>query len=494
MKKSNNFVKKGCILDLPSTIESCHALINQLLSIVGHQTQQIEVLTSRVAELEARLNQNSKNSSQPPSQDKRREKPGIPKVAKNQGGQQGHQGKTLEQTLSPDKIVLLSTPVCACGCALDISFGKVVQKYQVFDLPEPKLYVTEYQRLSQNCPCGQHYLAALPAHIHAHVQYGAGVRALTVLLNNACQLSYEKVSTLFQDLYGYDLNESTILSNNGLAFDQLADTEAQIKEQVLASEVVHFDESGVKVANRLYWLHTACTALFTYLFVSPHRGKKAHQSDVSILTKFKNWAVHDCYSTYFKYTNCRHALCNPHLLRELEAQVEQGKLWASEIQAFLLDLYKKSEKGTKTVDNIGLEKEKWSKLCQQAIDVEERLLAQSLPPPIEVQKEIPKKRGRKKRGKALGLLDRLVKHSDAVLAFAEFEVVPFSNNQAERDIRPIKTKQKIAGCFRTETGAQRYARIQGFISTCRKHNLNVFKELRAVCSANPFYRAPLGAK
>mgnify|MGYP000856152919 CR=1 FL=1 len=144
--------------------------------------------------------------------------------------------------------------------------------------------------------------------------------------------------------------------------------------------------------------------------------------------------------------------------------------------------------------NIADEKEKWLKLCQAAIAVEEQLLAQSLPPPLEIQEDTLKKRGRKKRGKALGLLDRLLKHSDAVLAFAEFEVVPFSNNQAERDVRPVKTKQKIAGCFRTTSGAERYARIQGFISTCRKHKLNVFNELRAVCSSYNFYVAPFGAK
>ena len=115
-------------------------------------------------------------------------------------------------------------------------------------------------------------------------------------------------------------------------------------------------------------------------------------------------------------------------------------------------------------------------------------------PVLEPPPDNKHKRGRKSTGKALNLLDRLLKHTDAVLAFAEFDAVPFTNNQAERDIRPAKTKQKIAGCFRTLKGANSYARIQGFISTCRKHNLNVFNELRDVCKTNLFYSAPWGAK
>ena len=108
-----------------------------------------------------------------------------------------------------------------------------------------------------------------------------------------------------------------------------------------------------------------------------------------------------------------------------------------------------------------------------------------------IETEHTVKRGRKARGKALALLDRLLKHTDPVLAFAEFD---FTNNQAERDIRPAKTKQKVAGCFRTLKGTQSYARIQGFISSCCKHKLNVFNELRALCNTLLSHVAPFGAK
>jgi len=475
-------------LELPTTIEGCHVLIKNLLTIIEQERKQVDEFRSRVSDLEARLNQNSRNSSRPPSSDGFKRKPAIPKEPKDCGGQKGHKGKTLLKVEQADQTFRLTTPECSCGLPLDSNSGEVEQTYQVFDLPPPKLEVTEYQRMRQRCVCGREHLGAVPDWLTASVQYGPGVRALTVLLSNSCQLSYEKVSTLFTDLYGYDLNESTAVSNNELAYARLETTENQIKEALTEGEVTHFDESGVKVGVKLHWLHTACSTLFTYLFVSQTRGGSAHSTEASILSRIKNWAVHDCYSTYFKFENCRHALCNAHILRELQAQLEQGKSWAAPLRNFLLELYKKTEKGAKTVPAIATEKEKWLAMCREAIHIEEQILAQKPPP----EPGYAKKRGREGRGKALSLLDRLVEHSDGLLAFAEFEAVPFSNNQAERDIRPVKTKQKVAGCFRTSQGADRYARIQGFISTCRKHQLNVFKELRDVCTTSQAYVAPFG--
>jgi transposase len=474
-------------LELPKTVEGCHVVINQLLLIIEHQQKQIDELKSSVAELEARLNQNSRNSSRPPSSDGPKRKPGIPKEPKEKGGQHGHKGKNLERVDNPDQIIRLVTPQCTCGLALDPQSGVVVQTHQVFDLPQPRLEVTEYQVIQQVCTCGCTHQGQVPPGINAGVQYGSGVRALSVLLNNSCQLSFQKISTLFEDLFGYKLNESTAVSNNKLAYQRLESAENQIKASLVDSPLVHFDETGILVSTKLKWLHTACNTLFTYLFVSAKRGGKAHQEAASILAAFRGWAVHDCYATYFTYTKCRHALCVAHLLRELQAQIEQHKLWAAELKAFLLDLYQRSDKGKATVPQIAIEKQNWLEKCQKAIQLEELLLPKTDPPdPLK-----KKKRGRKPRGKALSLLDRLVLHSDAVLAFAEFECVPFTNNQAERDIRPVKTKQKVAGCFRTIEGAEIYARIQGFISTCRKHQLNVFNELRAACSTQ-IYVAPFG--
>jgi transposase len=486
---------------LPDTIEGCHQLLRQFIVLIRHQQEQLDDMRSRFAALEARVNQNSQNSSRPPSSDfgkntpKNTTKPGIPKEKKDKGGQTDHKGNTLLKVEKPDEIVQLGTPICDCGLLLDLSQAQVAQTYQVFDLPVPKLYITEYQRLMQKCACGKTHLGAKPDFIHANVQYGPNVRAFTTLLSNACNLSHQKVSTLFCDLFGYDLNESTVLSNNQFMYESLAPTEEIIKKALLQSEVVHFDESGMKINKTLHWLHTACNAVFTYLFVHEKRGKKAHTGTTSILPSFKNWAIHDCFATYFTYIYAKHGLCNAHLLRELQFQIEQGKLWATQIHEFLLDLHVRTEKGTIPLQNIAVEKETWKKMCIQAIETEEILLLAQKPLPVLSlfdNEKTPKKRGRKARGKSLKLLDRLLEHTNSILAFAEFEAVPFTNNQAERDIRPIKTKLKVATCFRTTDGANRYARIQGFISTCRKNNLNVFEQLKLVAQNSIFYTPPFG--
>jgi transposase len=384
-------------LELPNTVEGCHVVIHQLLLIIEHQQKQIDELKSRVAELEARLAQNSRNSSRPPSSDGLKRKAGIPKEPKEKGGQRDHQGKNLGKVDTPDHTVRLVTPRCSCGLILDPQSGVVIKTHQVFDLPQPKLEVTEYQVIQQVCSCGCIHQGQVPQGINAGVQYGPGVRALSVLLNNSCQLSFQKISILFEDLFGYKLNESTAVSNNKLAYQSLESSENQIKASLVDSPLVHFDETGILVSTKLKWLHTACNTLFTYLFVSTKRGGKAHQEAASILAAFRGWAVHDCYATYFTYTNCRHALCVAHLLRELQAQIEQQKLWATELKVFLLDLYKRSDKGREAVPQIAIEKQNWLEKCQKAIQMEELLLPKpELPDPHK-----KKKRGRKPRGKGI---------------------------------------------------------------------------------------------
>ena len=141
-------------MELPNTVEGCHVVINQLLLIIEHQQKQIDELKSRVVELEARLNQNSRNSSRPPSSDGLKRKVGIPKEPKVKGGQRDHQGKNLSKVDNPDHTVRLVTPLCSCGLVLDPKDGIILKTHQVFDLPQPKLEVTEYQVIQQVCSCG----------------------------------------------------------------------------------------------------------------------------------------------------------------------------------------------------------------------------------------------------------------------------------------------------------------------------------------------------
>lgn len=476
-------------MELPNDIASCHRIIIELASFIDGvkpqlegYAQKVEQLERRVKELESQIKQNSHNSSRPPSSDIYRSKPAFPRPKGGKiGGKPGHDGGTLKMVSTPDEIIAHTPEVCSrCGQIHSLEPMVVRARRQVFDIPPPRLEVTEHQVLEWVCGgCQAVNRGQFPPDVCSNTQYGTRIAAMSVLLNNGYNIPRNKVQLIFQDLYGVRLNEGTLQFQNELTHAFLEEDEAYIKAQLLESEVVHYDETGFYVGQERYWEHVASNECYTHLFVHPQRGAAAHQTDLSILPEFKNWAVHDCWATYFNFADCRHAICGAHLLRELTGLIESGSKWAKKFHTFLLDLYERSERG-KT--SIAIEQrpkilDDYCQLLKQA-DKEE-------PPPIQNPK------GKPKKSKGRNLLIRLSKHQDAVLAFAFHQNVPFTNNQAERDIRPTKTKMKVSGCFRTQYGAEIYARIQSFISTVRKLQFNPFKELYTVLSGGiPEYRMP----
>jgi transposase len=465
-------------------ITELQSKVTTLQSNLANVQSENEALKTRNAELERQLKTNSTNSHKPPSTDFGKNKNKntsvlFPRIGdKKQGGQPGHRGKTLEITATPDDQIYLRPSVCTCGMSLKDVAGTIEESRQVFDVPTPKLVVTQFNKVACICPgCGACNTGAFPADVPAHVQYGSGLRALAVLLNNAYHLPLRKVRQLMLDLFGYDVNQSTVASANEICYDNLKTAETSIKQAVTEGETGHFDETGIEAANKRQWLHTACTALLTYLFFSEHRGAKAIGSEEGVISDFKGWAVHDCYPTYFTYDHCKHALCCAHLLRELQAQVEEGRKWAALMRDFLLELHQKSDFGKGVVADFLPYSLRYDQICNLA-DAEE-----PKPPP-----KPEKSRGKAKQTKGRNLLGRLVKYKSAVVAFAQYKEVPFTNNQAERDIRPTKTKQKVSNCFRTVEGAKIYARIQGFISTVRKQEQDVFEMLKKSFSPDFVYQ------
>ena len=419
--------------------------------------------------LRGRLNKNSQNSHKPPSTDGLRKKtsPALVREKKSKlGGQQGHKGNTLKM-VSLDKVdekVVHHASNCSC-CSRAFQVEEVeliVQTRQVFDLPTPRLEITAHQLGIITC-CGQAHIGTFPSEVTAPVQYGHRIKALVSLLHTDYRMPLDKISTLFDDLYEYNINDNTIIGATQKCYETLEEIENTIKEAVTQSEVAHFDETGMRVAAKLHWFHTACTTLFCYLFVHAKRGKVALEDAHSVLKDYMGWAVHDCWASYFDFSACKHVLCNAHILRELQALVENRSIWAGRMHAFLLELYQQSQKGTVILTNRDFWEEKFQQICTQA-DLEE-------PPPIKGA------RGKPKNSKGRNLLNRLCKHKEAILAFAFYESVPFTNNTAERDIRHVKVKQKVAMSFRTFHGAEIYARIQGFVITTRKQKQNTFKEL-----------------
>ena len=424
---------------------------------------------AEIEELKARLESNSHNSNKPPSSDgykKKTVKPALPKSkGRMQGGQNGHKGHTLKQVEAPDKIVICIPGACTCGHEFEKGPLMLAEKRQVFDLPQPKLEITEYQIFKASCPaCGQEQKGDAPEGVNAPVQYGNKVKAFVVLLNVHYKIPYKKIQLLFGDLFGYPINESTICSAGEKCYEKLEESENIIKSKIVCNNVVHADETGLRTAGKLHWLHTATTLLYTYLFVHEKRGEVAIQGNKSILMDYIGWLVHDCWSSYFNLKNLKHAICGAHILRELQGLIDGGETrWAKVFKSFLLSIYMMPfEERVRQRNHI---ESRYDRICWFGEKEE--------PPPVKTAG----RKGRYKRTPGRNLVERLIREKDAVFAFAFNKEVPFTNNLAERDIRPAKVKQKISNCFRTFKGAEIYARIEGFISTARKNQQSVFKEL-----------------
>ncbi len=434
------------------------------------------LLKTEISELKARLNQNSSNSSKPPSSDYFNRKPAFskPSVGKK-GGQTGHKGDTLKQIENPDKIIECRPDKCECGYTFNSAELFVAERRQVFDLPQPKLEITEYQIFEAKCPiCGKIHKGTSPSNVNSPVQYGNGVRTFLTMLSTTYKLPYKKMQQLFQDLFGYPINESTIYSANKRCYEELAQSEKVILENLLKEQVVHADETGIKVNKKNHWIHTLSSILFTYQFAHQKRGKEALLSDSSIINNLNSWLVHDCWSSYFNLENVKHALCGAHLIRELQGVIDnnENNKWAKDLSKFLLEI-KEMSFSQRILNRNDIEK-RYQNICELGNNTE--------PFPIK----IPGIRGKPKKTKARNLVERLIKHQDAVLAFAFNEEVPFTNNQAERDLRPTKLKLKISNCFRSEEGAKIYARIESFVSTARKNNKNIFEELKGTFDGQNF--------
>ena len=344
--------------------------------------------------------------------------------------------------------------------------GVVNESRQVFDLPPIEIYVTEYQSIKKECTkCNQINYGEFPQNVLAPTQYGERIKAFCVMMNIDYKVPFQKIGGLIKDLVGIDINESTLINANKKCFELLSPSEEQIKLNLKNSLLVNADETGINISKKIYWVHNVSNEKCTYQFIHSKRGIEAMQDEKSILSEYKGIVVHDCWASYFKLEKIEHAICGAHIIRELNALIEQGIQWASKFSEFYKGIY-----GNSVSQNNRNRKKILSKYSQ--------ILYQGI-----IEEPLPQrngKRGRLKKSKGLNLILRLKEYKKNVMSFAFDESIPFTNNQAERDLRHCKTKLKIAGCFRTVEGAQQYARISSFSSTLRKNSINVLETLTSI--------------
>lgn len=451
--------------DTERLIATLMARIEELEVLVKHQA-------AKIAELEKRLNKNSRNSSKPPSSDGLGKPPRTSSLRENgknkSGGQKGHKGETLKQTAHPDKIIRHALQLCtACGLSLSNQPVLNMAKRQVFDIAAPKVEVTEHQTESKYCSCCNQVVSSLfPETINTPAQYGPGIRSWIVYYQNQHFIPEDRLQQLFVDMYGVSLATATIANCNTVAFEGLSGFEKAALSMAKTAAVKHLDETGFRVAGKTQWLHTLSTKTLTYYHVS-HKRK-------SLLEGLSGIVVHDHWRPYYQLEGVEHALCNQHHLRELKALIEnENEEWATKMSRFL----RRALRYRHWFENRQLPEHRlkqFDKIYEQIVN-DGLTFHQSLPPlPFQ------KKHGKKKQRTGHNLLLRLKHYKQDVLRFLYNPESPFTNNDAERDLRMVKCKQKVSGGFRTSRGAEQFARIRGFISTARKQGWNILNSIHTI--------------
>ena len=467
-----------------------HDVADQMEELARQLAQQGEALQA----LQARLAKNSRNSSQPPSRD------GYTKPKRTQslrqsgdkpnGGQPGHAGHTLTASEHPDRTETHKADTCA-HCQASLSETEVVgyEERQVFDIPAIHIEVTAHRAELKRCPqCGSTTKGAFPPGVTQAVQYGLEVQTWAAYFTNQHHIPVERTTQIFEDLVHQPVSEATVLKASEDVSSCIEPSIEAVKELLRDGEVLHVDESGLRVQGKLHWLHVACTDRLTHYDVHTKRGQEAMDA-AGILSDFTGTAVHDHWQSYFNYTDCRHALCNAHHLRELhfiDTQYQQP--WANDMSELLCEIKAAVEETLPQATSLP---PGWLEAFERRYDaiVQEGFDATPLPAPSATDGEV-RKRGRRKQTPPRNLLRRLRDCKAQVLAFMYDFRVPFDNNQAERDVRMVKVKQKVSGCFRTLEGAERFGRIRGYISTARKNAKNVFEAIRDALRGTPFIPSP----
>jgi transposase len=464
----------------------------QLAALVVELSARLVEANARIVELEARLGKNSRNSSKPPSSD------GLAKPApkslrgrsgRRPGGQAGHRGRTLCQAADPDRRRRHVPRRCrGCGKGLGGAPEIGLERRQVFDIPAIGVRVIEHQLIKRRCGCGTVTTADAPAGVDAPVQYGPNVAAIVIYLYVGQFLSKERTAKALAELFGTPISGGTVAAMAARAAAGLSGRGGfaeQVRVRLTEAQVAHFDETGLRVAGRLRWVHSASAGKYVLITVHDKRGVEAMNA-AGVLPHFTGIAVHDGWAPYDTYDKATHARCNAHVLRELQAVIdhhdtgggENEWCWAAQAAGALrtmkglVDEALARDGTLKSVDT--------AKMAEAKQDF--RSAAR-----LGVKATTARATNLEKDHNALAR--RLLGKHDDHLRFTLDARVPFDNNAAEREIRMIKIRQKVSGCLRTLTGAEQFCAIRSYLATTAKHGIGLLDALTRLAEQHPWLPA-----
>ena len=492
------------IKDLSERIGKLAARLKRVEEKLAKQQCLNYELKRRIAELEAAaVVRDSHNSSLPPALDPpaakaanavRRTKSLRRPSGRRPGAQPGHPGHTRPRVESPDQVVTHAPRECrGCGASLASSYIVKCERRQVIDLPPVKVWVVEHRALTKRCRSCDHLTKGrFPVEVKAAVQYGRGVRARAVYLVNYQLLPYRRAAEVLADFFACPISVGSLRRIIAECAASALLSEVEIKGRLKRAEVIHVDETGLRVEGAGSFVHVASTSRLTHYACDTRRGKPA-MDEIGILPAFKGTSVHDGWPAYTYYYQCRHALCGAHLLRELvyieESHPHQRGQWAEPLAQLLVEMKEAVEEARASGRAALTEQEqgeyfrRYDELVRRGLELNpERTSRRRRADPGAEAKQ---GRGRIGQTEARRLVTRLETRREEVLRFMTDFAVPFENNQAERDLRMVKLQQKIGGSFRSREGAREFCRLRGVISTIRKQGQAVLASIEKVLRGQP---------
>ncbi len=341
-------------------------------------------------------------------------------------------------------------------------------------MPAPKIVVTEHRRVSVSCPCcGKHSAGSFPSGVDHHVQYGPNLLGFATYLSGVHLLPFARCAKIVQDITGAPFSVGSLSHALTTAEKRLAPFTEALSEALPRVDHLHADETGCRVAGKLHWVHVRCTKTLTRLFLHQKRGSEA----VRDLTLYRGCLMSDFYSSYVRLS-CSHQFCGAHLLRELTfAHEALEQSWAGSLKVLMEQMVSACH------DARSHSKERVD-TATALVSAFRCLVAEGLANnPLPVPKRTG--RGRPSKGKVRCLLERLRDYESSYLAFVFDLSLPFTNNEAERDLRMVKVKAKVSGCFRTVLGASVFCGLRSYVLTCQKQAMALLDCLRSVFAGSP---------
>ena len=458
-------------VNVKETIERIKKEISKDKSISPVLISSIELLIVVIQMLFDRQAMNSTNSSLSPATDNKRRSRGKDKKKRKKkgendvGGQNGHVGTTLTQYEEVDEIIEI--PIDRRTLPVGEKFKRSEpETRQVIDL-NIEFVVREYQAEVLIGEDGTYFVAPFPTHVTKAIQYGPSVKSFAVYMSQYQLIPYARVQEVFKDQFDLKISQGNLCNFNREAFEKLENFELNIIQGLTNEKVLNADETGIKIDAVLAWAHVLCTPKLTFIYPHEKRGKDA-MIEMGIIPKYTGVLIHDHWKPYLGY-DCKHGLCNAHHLRELQWVIDfKNHKWAISMKKFLNKLNIEVDEYGGTLP---------TEIQKRRIKRYQEIIKSANPECPIIMPAKGSGKNKVKQTKERNLLNRLRDYEDQVLFFMKIKEVPFTNNQAERDIRMIKVHQKVSGQFKTMASAKHFCRIRSYLMTAKKTGNSPYDKL-----------------